>query len=363
MRLVRGLLGVVLSSAFLCSAVAVTYAQPPAPETEGYAALFEISPREESLGRRNAGQESVAAFNPTTKQLQFFSLGGGSLKSETRREVEGSVVAVTRHPQGYVVATGAGRGELDAPIRLWLYVVDGGAVRKAKVFERPSERSQVTQLAWDSGKLWVTFFESKYMTKTGYFVPRDGAEWSFTEVFSTRLGTSVDVAGATLVIGRPYGDVQGQDGDVLLFESGKQVVLPSYRGVRNIRILAGERVPRILVADGWHQNYGQFAQARISLLQRDPVSGRYALQLVHRDERQYEYTRLMPFSLHGREFVGACGNKKLEVVPLMTDGNGTTLYNRSRDDISFECALLASDGKQAWFVVMDQGLHVVAFGG
>lgn len=305
------------------------------------------------------GQPQVAAFNPAQGRLGLFSLRGTDLHEDLAAGVEGSVQQVTRSPQGVLAATGAGKNTLSAPLRVVLF--SEKLQQPRTVFEPPTERAEVTQLEWREGKLWITFFDSKYTTKTGFLTPTAQGAWSFTEVVSLRLGTAVDVRGDTAVIGRPYGDTQLDDGDLLLVRAGQRQLLPSYRGVRAVRFLGALADSPIMVADGWHQNYGKVAQGRVSLLSRDQTSGRHALQLIDRDETQHSFSKLLDFTLAQRQHVAALGPTRLNVYGPGPAWPKKVAYSRDAEDSLMDLAVVQAGPDRVAFVVVDKGVKVVMY--
>lgn len=301
----------------------------------------------------------AAAYDPSQKTLKFFELQNGALKETRRLPVEHTVWGVVDFNDGYIVASGFGRGSLDAPIRLWLFSKDGSTSKV--VFEKSGERSQVTLLKGVKEKLWITFFDSKYITKTGYFAAPVSTPWSFTEKFSFRLGDAVDVASDTIAIGRPYGDAPGQDGDLAVYIGGTRHEVPTLRGVRAVRLLGDPANPGVLFADGWHQNYSRMAQGRLSLAKRDPATGTFTSKVVDLDPTQYGFSRLVDFTIGGKTYVAALGNKALHVYSPAEDWKRTVIYTRSSEDSMFDVALLKAENERATFVVLDKGLHVVSF--
>jgi hypothetical protein len=109
----------------------------------------------------------------------------------------------------------------------------------------------------------------------------------------------------------------------------------------------------------WHQNYGQFAQARLSYLKRDSESGKYALQLLERDKDQYGFSKLMTFVFNGKEYVAALGNKTLIVYGPEGRWEKKAIYSRHDEPRIFDVARIPSDGGKAVFVVLDGTLRVV----
>jgi hypothetical protein len=305
------------------------------------------------------GQSQVAAFNPAQGRLGLFTVRQADLHEEVAATVEGSVQQVTRSPQGVLVATGAGKDAQSAPLRVVL--LSEQLQQPRTVFEAPTERAEVTQLSWREGRLWITFFDSKYTTKTGSLTPTPQGAWRFTEVVSLRLGTAVDQRGDTVVIGRPYGDTQGDDGDLLLVRAGARQLLPSYRGVRAVRFLGALADSLIVIADGWHQNYGKVAQGRISLLARDEKSGRYALQLIDRDETQHSFSKLLDFNLGQQQHVAALGPTRLNVYGPGPAWPKKVAYSRDTEDSMMDLAVVQTEPNRVALVVVDKGVRVVMY--
>jgi len=209
--------------------------------------------------------------------------------------------------------------------------------------------------------VWITFFDSKYTTKTGYFLPSKDKAWTFTEQLSFRLGDAVDVVGDTIAVGRPYGEIQGQDGDLAVYVNSTRYEVSTYRGVRAVMILGDSKDPEVLAADGWHQNYGHIAQGRLTLAKRDPVTGRFASQVVDWDHNQYGFSKLSPFSLGGKSYVAALGNKELDIYSPTETWKKTVIYNRTAEDSIFDFAYMGSKGGVASFLILDKGLKLASF--
>jgi hypothetical protein len=321
------------------------------PKSEGVSAVFGL-------------QDEVATFEPQSGKLSIVTVEGGSLRERVSVNVPGNVWQVTASPTQYLVATGMGRTALDAPVRVLSFTKDLKSSRE--VFSFSSERAEVPFLKWLSAKgapskAGIAFFESKYVTKIGFLSPSEDAPWRFEEVSSLRMGTAVDAHGKLIVVGRPYGDIQGQDGDLALLKDGMRELLPSYRGVRAVRLVGDPDDPSIFVADGWHQNYGQLAQGRVSLLRKDPQTKKYALQIVDKDDAQYGFSKFVDFMIDGKRHVAALGPKQLVIYGPEDIWKRTVVYSRAQEDSMMDMALVKSEENRAWFVVVDKGLQLVSY--
>jgi hypothetical protein len=259
------------------------------------------------------------------------------------------------------IAFGYGRKNLQAPLSVVIY--DQNLKDPQTVFERTGERTETTYLRPADLGLFIVFFESKYFTKLGNLSPSGSGPgaWSFSETNHIRLGSKIDRGPAGLLVGRPYGDTQGQDGDVFLIKDGVTTLLPSYRGVSSAAFWPGtvEPHPPIVLGDGWHQNYGSFAEGRLSVLDWNEKRKAYGLSLIDWDKSQFAFMDL--------KFIGSGPTQKL----LATGSNTVFLY---RYDGSWTKQILAkqtnamqpfsvifleeSDGMQ-WFAISDSGLRVI----
>ena len=344
--------------------IAVSPLFTPAPaiaEYQDVTALFQLD---------RGANHGAAAYDAVARDLIFLEIDKKGALSELRRINTGhNVYGVTAVADGYLYATGMGRNDLSAPIQIWLLPKSGATPRV--VFEAQSERSQVAYLAAVGSKIWLTYFDAKYTTKTGYLTPKPAAMWEFTEVATLRLGDAVDVFGETtesIAIGRPYGDQQGEDGDLLLFENGIRTLLPSYRGVRSVLFLPKLPKTTIVIGDGWHQNYGAVAQGRLSLLTKDNDTGRFALQLIDRDKQQYGFSKLIDLTIGGEQYVAALGNRELVVYGPIggekqqgIETKKRAIFTRESEDATFDVAIIESSNTKATFVVANQGVKLVSF--
>jgi hypothetical protein len=306
----------------------------------------------------------IAAYDAASKTIRIFVEERGSVRELSSAPANGVLMALTPLPQGgYAYATGMTRGDSGNPIRVHTVPKDVKSARE--VFQYSGERNQATGLVWNQSKLWLGFFESKYFTKVGYLLPGAGASdaWHFTEVAKLRMGDSFDCLGDTLVVGRSYGDQQGEDGDLQLFQKGERQLLPSYRGVRAVKLLGDPTNPSIVIADGWHSNYGQIAQARLSLLRKRQGEHRYALEIIDRDTANYAFSRLFVIELRGRRRIVALGNSTLNLYSEGNAGswNKEVLYTQAITSTLLDATPVRIDTNGVVFAINDGGLRTVTY--
>lgn len=337
---IRSLMGFFLGALFLSSPA---FAQSVVPGTETAQSIFALP-------------KGVAVYDESKGSLVVYDLNGSSLKEKRKLRVSGAVWGVAQSSTDLFLVVGMSRKALDAPLKVLRISANG---KEDTLFTHSGERNQASYLAIRDGRLWLTYFESKYMTRTGYCPQLAAKECAFVEVSRTRLGDVVDVSGESIVIGRPYGDAQGQDGDLTLVEKGTQIPLPSYRGVRSAALFGKGASPQIAVGDGWHQNYGQIAQSRLSVLKKYQGESRYALSLIDRDPTQYSFSRILPFTKGTKQYLAAVGNSKLVEYGPEPEWKRTELYAGSRDDVVFDAVLLDATPDAIWFAVLDQGVRIL----
>ncbi len=312
------------------------------PGTESISAVF-------SAGSR------IVAFDPRQHSLRLYAWQSSALREERSLAIQDNVSAVATLPDGYAVATGMGIDAPTAPMRVFFFSINGATGRV--VFERAGERNQITSLRWNGEKLWISFFSSKYLTTIGYLTPTAGGPWSFTETASIRMGDSLDVVGDLVFVGRSYGDIQGQDGDLLLLTGGNRTVLPSYRGVRSVRVVGDVSNHQVYIGDGWHMNYGQLAQGRLSVLSRRPGDLRYSLQILDYDAETTEFRKLLPFHSSGRDYIGAVGSSSVIIYDQRGAVAKRVLYRQASSDKFLDGAVIQVSPEKALVVIADHGLQ------
>ena len=305
------------------------------------------------------GARYILVADETAGTMALFHFAGGELKRTAETKSRGHVWGATLIGNGdtlrIVVAYGMGRGNLNPPLEIYAYPAALDKSEKVWTFNTP--RAQATVLKAIGSRVLVTFFSSKYDTEAGWLSLTKDHLWKYTKEVSVRMGSNSDSNGELIALGRPYGDEQGSDGDVILYRKGQAPrTLPSYRGVSALTLLpvAKNEQPSIAIGDGWHANYGKFAQARLSILRPVPQSDRYALDLVQTIENSWAVNRIIPVSKpsDARLFL-VTNNRLMEAVPGK-DWQVTSLYQQTDQNSVFDCDLLpAADGSE--YAVISDG--------
>jgi hypothetical protein len=309
----------------------------------------------------------VAAYDASSRTLRFFSIARDSAKELASIAVPGQVIGVIALADAYLIATGMGRGDLNPPIRIHkLAKRDLGKPSSALmvVYERVSERPQVTQLRSCGGRVWLGLFESKYNTVIGELVPSGAlkeAPWQFSEKVQLRMGDSFDCLGDAIVVGRSYGDSQGQDGDLLLVQRETRTLLPSYRGVRGVESVGTANEPMLVIGDGWHSNYGEMAQGRISLVKKRSGEARFALEVIDLDIKNFNFTKFRNVrSVGGKQYLVALGSSQVLVYDdIFGTATKREVYTQVGKSHLLDFAVGRADAQGVTLVVADEGLHLI----
>lgn len=303
------------------------------------------------------GQQSLLVYKDSDATLSLYEVRDGGFIE--RASIDSPAVPHRAVVLGdrIIVAYGYGRGTLSDPIRIVRY--DTSLNNPTELFMRQSGRSEISELIAvpERDELFVSFFTSTYVTSAGWLHPDDG---SYEEIIGTRLGMRYDIAGDLIVQGRPYGDALGVDGDVTLFAGTGSQRLPSFRGVSEIRFAELDDDPdlEILIADGWHQNYAQIAEPRVSVL--DKKNGVYVLETLAVLRPQHSISTIHPFTVGEKRYVFLVGNSHADILDL-SDRSVRNVY--SSTDLWFDAVfigkrdstidLVIKEGGDAWLMSVD----------
>ncbi len=336
----------------------------PAAELHPVATLAEEADTARVLNE-GAVEPLILISSDAQKKLQLFSFKNGAATKVAEGTSLGHIWAATLFGSGkdaqVLVAYGLGRGDLNAPLRLVSYSMS--LANETTIYTFPTERSQMNYLKADEGHVTAAYFVSKYETETGRLTPVSSNNWRYEKAQSVRMGTSVAASGDLLMIGRMYGDVQGQDGDLLL-KKGKDGLrtLPSYRGVSSLSFYRGNGpAAQLLIGDGWHSNYGQLAQGRLSLL--TPISGtdRYSLDLLHIFPGSYAVNRISPSGTAPADPVILATNNHLITALPGASWTFKDLYTQQNTNAVFDAQFVAKSGATIFVLISDGKISLYKF--
>jgi len=192
---------------------------------------------------------------------------------------QGFMWASVSHEENIFIGYGYSREFPTNPLIIMKY--DLSLKNPEIVYTSNTTRSQITTLKSTSKGVLLTYFTSKYDTKTLVLETMEIVD-------QRRMGMYTDYHEG-LLVGRPYGNDIGIDGDVTY----NNAHIPSFRGVNALTFIDinndGEK--EIIIADGWHQNYGQLAEPRLSIFNGSYVTidTQYPQHSIRKIEQIGEY--------------------------------------------------------------------------
>ncbi|HXH06542.1 MAG TPA: redoxin domain-containing protein [Vicinamibacterales bacterium] len=234
-----------------------------------------------------------------------------------------------------------GAPPVDVSIKIYK-PVEKGDWTPVEIYRHASERPEVTSLQIEDfdgdGRQDILFayFESKYVVDIRLAKQSNGA-WAVSELPTIRMGAHV-AAGDVLhngrwavVVGRPYGDppdvrTTTAIGDAFVLDGERRIPLPVTRGVSAVTVgdVDGDKKPDIVVADGWHANYGKLARCRIAVVSREGDRWKYELIEDLADHIRFERVDVVDLTGDGRpEIVGRAARDG-------TLGGSVRVYQRTR---------------------------------
>jgi hypothetical protein len=299
-----------------------------------------------------------------------------------------------------LVSWGMGKGAMKAP--LTLQVLNPKTGQGSTVWSKKTERNQpldlhLINLDSDSDQeVLFTHFVSKYHSEMVILDSYTQAQTSliFKERMrggQIRMGTSWGLAnldpypGLDLYVGRVYGDVKGEYGDLLYYSSKEGTpltqfkpynpdpslpilpskfqkiqaltplntteVLPTTRGVKQAWIVEIDQKQHLFFADGWVANYGKKARA---LLKRVVWNqGRVAVETVAKSNQDFTFFDLFTQKdpQTKRPLIFVRGNRNLSLLTPQKQGIWTqhTLLT-----LSPIVNLAIGYQKQGWFAYIPQ---------
>jgi len=236
-----------------------------------------------------AGQERASTSAPGGIQVLAVARLGGDRRAEI------------------VAGWGQTREHMQAAARVEVYRLDGDQLATETIVAPQTTRNEIAAIVPftdEPGTLLIAYFDSKY-TVHGV-IARRGPPWSLTELATIRMATSYargDLDGdgrPELVVGRIYGDDQGQDGGAfVLRDGGERTPLPTTRGVRELAIADtdGDGQPELFLADGWNQDYGKVARGLLTWIHRE--GGQLRSDRIEDTPGQFTVGKILPADVDG----------------------------------------------------------------
>jgi hypothetical protein len=178
-------------------------------------------------------------------------------------------------------------------------------------------------------ELIFAYYPEKLMVASGYFKWKDNKVILYKlpniKLGITRAVADIDGDGLKeMIIGRPYGELKYSDGDIFYMKDDEKKMLPSTRGVKSLAVgdYNFDGYLEIFIGDGWHYQYGEKAQALLSVI----IPSNDQFFYFNLDDLVSQYT------INNIYLANLFGDKKLEII---TQGNKyiKIFHDLSRDGL------------------------------
>lgn len=251
------------------------------------------------------GRDEVAAWDAGQRKLSVLDYSAGEARVITATTIEGQ-------PTSLAIADvdGDGAGEIllgeglpssdpsdamktEARLSIYRPLSPSGWMPE-EVFRGPTARPvigdlRVVDFAGDGQRrILFRYFASRYdniITEA----KRSPAGWQIEQLAGIRMATSLtagrlgEEARSQIIVGRLYGDPSAERqalGDAFVLKGQRREMLPVQGGVSAIAHahVRDPNSPDIVVADGWHSDYGRQARARVAIMRQ--VQGEWEYELI-----------------------------------------------------------------------------------
>ncbi len=289
--------------------------------------------------------DAVISFNNDDKLLTLYKENNEKLeiaKKTTLNQFLGQLCLFESNGEKRIaVAVGYGRGDLEAPVRVYLY--DQNLENEQLIYEAKSPRSQITFLQQVSDTLYINYFNSKFFSVLGSLKQISSDKWDFTKIADIRLGANVSLDGDNILFARPYKDPDKDIAENILLDKDKNIIdLPSFRGARSgvFADIDNDGTKEILLGDGWHQNYGKLAEPRFSVLTFNKQTKKYDLKMISNIKGQTSIEKIIPFTLGKKTFIVTAGDKFIELYDPKDNWKQTRIFESTSSGLDVTFAML-----------------------
>ncbi len=268
-----------------------------------------------------AGTGWLRWFSPDGKQLgERLGEGGAQVLEVVDLDSDGSVEILW--------GRGRARGAIAAPAALELLRLGDKVVVETLPLPTTSRAQLVAAHAAPgaTNEVWVASFVSKFEVEVNRFKRSGKGEWSVAESRGRHrvVGDMAVLSDNTPVIAQMYGATADSEGGVYALPSSEsKIPVPSIRGARALLAMPAP-ASGVVMADGWHKEYGKRAQGLVSRAGQDGDG--WSLRWRVEVENNYGFSRLRLADVH-----------RQEGLEVLASGNGNAVVVLpARPDLLFE---------------------------
>lgn len=196
---------------------------------------------------------------------------------------------------------------------------------KKELWTKDTGRNQISLLKNMGDSFYLNYFTDTYNNELLKFTTID-KKWENKSIYKKRMSINIDLLNdSELLVGRPYGDAIGENGNAYLVKNGKEEILDTLRGASAVQFLDidNDKIQELLIADGWHQDYGKIAEARLTLFKYDNKEKKYLPKVILNDTLQFRFETISTYKYKDASYVLAAGNLNLWFFKFLKDGSFT----------------------------------------
>ena len=314
-------------------------------------------------GENNDG---LASFNNVNNKLTLYKEGKNNnleikATSTLPQALSNLCVYNENNETKLILALGLKRGKLDAPIKIFL--TDKNLSTSKLIYETKSERSDISFLRQVDSDIYVNYFYSRFYSVFGKLTKVTDDKWDFFEIQKVRLGMNVDMDSDNnnVVFARPYKDEENNLSEVILLNKDKKLIeLPSFRGARSVAFfdINNDKKQEILIADGWHQDYGKLAENRLSIISFNEKTKKYNLKLIANQKGQPSFEKIIPFSKNNKNYILTVGEKFIDLFEPQNNWKKTRIKEKQGEFGQILDAAVAKFNNKVKIAIFDEKLEI-----
>lgn len=314
-------------------------------------------------GENNDG---LASFNRINNELILYKEGkNNNLEIKAKKTLPQALSNLCLYNENnetkLILALGLERGKLDAPIKIFL--TDKNLSTSKLIYETKSERSDISFLRQVDSDIYINYFYSRFYSVFGKLTKVTDDKWDFFEIQKVRLGMNVDMDNDNInvVFARPYKDEENNLSEVILLNKDKKLIeLPSFRGARSVAFFDtnNDKKQEILIADGWHQDYGKLAENRLSIISFNEKTKKYDLKLISNQKGQPSFEKIIPFSNNNKNYILTVGEKYIDLFDIQNNWKATRLKEKKGEFGQILDATVVKFNNKIKIAIFDEKLEI-----
>lgn len=275
------------------------------------------------LNSNTSGLKHILVASETNGTVSTIDYSSGEKKELASTKIEQKVHGACENKKNIILALGSSIKNQSAPIKI--IALDNKLENKNLILKKITGRNQVTHLECLNNKIYLNYFTDTYNSELIEIVKNE-KDYQEKSIYKKRMAVYVGIADSSnFVVARPYGDKIGENGDTYIVKDNSVKLLDTVRGASAVIYtnLDDDIEREIIVADGWHQNYGKIAEARLTLLDYNKSNNEYEKKVLVNDPMQFRFENISSTSIKGNTYILASGNKNLWFFKIDKTGKVT----------------------------------------